>query len=56
MNFYLKVLSKFATAGELKLNVGFAATPKGGLPSHRADETKAALRELGLDDEVQVET
>jgi|GEM_PF-3286672 len=53
MNFYTKVLAKFATSGKLKLNVSFEITPDGGLPPHRVDETKATLRELGLDDEVQ---
>jgi len=53
MNFYTKVLAKFATSGNLKLNVSFEITPEGGLPVHRIDETKATLRELGLDDEVE---
>lgn len=53
MNFYTKVLAKFATGGSLKLNVTFEVTPDSGLPPHRVDETKATLRELGLDDEVQ---
>jgi len=53
MNFYTKVLAKFATGGSLKLNVTFEVTPDGGLPPHRVDETKATLRELGLDDEVE---
>jgi hypothetical protein len=52
-NFYTKVLAKHATTGGLKLNVSFEITPEGGLPPHRVDETKAALRELGLDDDVQ---
>jgi len=54
MNFYTKVLAKFATSGGLKLTVSFEVTPEGGLPHHRVEETKAILRELGLDDEVQV--
>ncbi len=53
MNFYTKVLSKFATTGNLKLNVGFEITPDGGVPQQRLEETKATLRELGLDDDVQ---
>jgi hypothetical protein len=52
-NFYTKVLAKYATSGTLKLNVSFEITPDGGLPSHRVDETKATLRELGLEDDVQ---
>jgi len=54
MNFYTKVLAKFATSGGLKLTVSFEITPEGGLPSHRVEETKATLRELGLHDDVQV--
>lgn len=53
MNFYTKVLAKFATSGGLKLTVSFEITPEGGLPPHRVEETKATLRELGLDDDVQ---
>ena len=53
MNFYTKVLAKFATTGSLKLNVTFEVTPEGGVPPHRVEETKATLRELGLDDDVR---
>lgn len=52
MNFYTKVLAKFATNSDLKLTVKFEVTPEGGLPPHRIEETKATLRELGLDDDV----
>jgi len=53
MNFYTKVLAKYATASGLKLTVTFEASPEGGVLPQRVEETKAALRELGLDDEVQ---
>jgi len=53
MNFYTKVLAKFATSGTLKLSVTFEVTPEGGVPPHRVEETKATLRELGLDDDVR---
>ena len=53
MNFYTKVLAKFATSGSLKLSVTFEVTPEGGVPPHRVEETKATLRELGLDDDVR---
>jgi len=53
MNFYTKVLAKFATGSGLKLTVQFDVTPDGGVSQQRLDETKTALRELGLDDEVQ---
>lgn len=55
MNFYTKVLAEFVSGGCLKLKVSFEVTPDGGVPLHRVDETKAALRELGLDDDVRVE-
>jgi hypothetical protein len=53
MNFYTKVLSKYATTGGLRLKVTFEVSPEGGLLPQRIDETKANLRELGLDDDVQ---
>lgn len=52
MNFYTKVLAKYATTGGLKVRVSFEVAPDGGLLPHRIDETKAVLRELGLDDNV----
>ncbi len=52
MNFYTKVLAKYATTGGLKVRVTFEVAPDGGLLPHRIDETKALLRELGLDDSV----
>ncbi len=52
MNFYTKVLTKFVKAGSLKLNVSIEATPKDGIADHQVEETKAALRELGLNDNV----
>ena len=52
MNFYTKVLAKFATNSDLKLTVKFKVTPEGGLSPHQIEETKATLRELGLDDDV----
>jgi len=56
MNFYTKVLAKFATSATLKLNVSFEVTAEDGLPPHRVDETRASLRELGLHDDVQAQT
>jgi len=53
MNFYTKVLARYATTVNLKLNVGFEVITEEGLPPHRIEETKALLRELGLDDEVE---
>jgi hypothetical protein len=52
MNFYTKVLAKFASARGLKLTVKVEATPDGGVSKQKLDETKSALRELGLHDKV----
>jgi len=48
MNFYTKVLSRFATTGGLKLTVTADVNPSGGTTMSRVEETKVALRELGL--------
>ncbi len=48
MNFYTKVLSKFATAQGLKLTVSVEVSPEGGVSSQKIEETKVALQELGL--------
>lgn len=53
MNFYTKVLAKYATTGGLKLRVTFEVSPQEGLLPQRAEEMKALLRELGLDDSVE---
>ena len=55
MNFYTKVLSRFASARGLKLTVKVEATPEGGVSKQKVEETKAALRELGLNDDLKVE-
>jgi hypothetical protein len=52
MNFYTKVLSKFATARGLRLTVKVEVAPEGGVSKQKLDETKSALRELGLNDDV----
>jgi hypothetical protein len=54
MNFYTKVLSKFATARGLKLTVKVEVLPEGGVSKQKLDETKSALRELGLNDDVNL--
>ena len=55
MNFYTKVLSKFASARGLKLTVKVEVSPEGGVSKQKLDETKSALRELSLNDDVNVE-
>ena len=52
MNFYTKVLSRFATGGGLKLTVAIEVTPPGGTTVSKAEETKVALRELGMAENV----
>ncbi len=53
MNFYTKVLSRFARDAGLKLTVGVEIAPQGGVSEQSVEETKVALRELGLNDEVK---
>ncbi len=52
MNFYTKVLSKFAGGKGLTLTVTVEAEPDGGISIQKVEETKVALRELGLEDDV----
>jgi hypothetical protein len=54
MNFYTKVVSKFAAGQGVKLKVTFEASPEGGVSKQKLEETRAALRELGLDGDVNV--
>ncbi|MBI4833117.1 MAG: AAA family ATPase, partial [Candidatus Lindowbacteria bacterium] len=53
MNFYTKVLARFARDRGLKLNVTVEVAPEGGLSKQSIEETKVALRELGLNDDVK---
>ena len=55
MNFYAKVLAKFASAPGLKLTVKVEVSPEGGVSKQKVEETKSALRELGLNDDVKAE-
>ena len=55
MNFYTKVLSKFASARGLKLTVTVEASPEGGVSNQKFAETKSALRDLGLNEDVNIE-
>ncbi|MBI4814845.1 MAG: ATP-binding protein [Deltaproteobacteria bacterium] len=52
MNFYTKVLSKFATGGGLRLMVMVEVAPPGGTTVSKIEETKSALRDLGLSEDV----
>ncbi|MBI3469744.1 MAG: hypothetical protein HY013_00125 [Candidatus Solibacter usitatus] len=53
MNFYTKVLSRFATTKSLRLTVTVDVAPDGGVSKQAVEETKTALRELGLKDDLQ---
>ena len=53
MNFYTKVLSRYAGSAGLKLNVQIDVTPAGGVSKQTVEDTRNALRELGLNDQIQ---
>jgi hypothetical protein len=55
MNFYTKVLSKFAATAGLKLTLRVEVAPAEGVSAQKAEETKVALRELGLKDSLEGE-
>ena len=53
MNFYTKVLSRFAATPGLKLTVQIEVTPPDGVSKQTVEDTQNSLRELGLNDDVQ---
>ncbi|MEX0789363.1 MAG: hypothetical protein WD178_01155, partial [Actinomycetota bacterium] len=53
MNFYTKVLSKFATSPDLKIEVNFEVQVDRDQADSKAAETKTGLRELGLNDQME---
>lgn len=55
MNFYTKVLSKFAAGAGLKLTIRIEVAPAEGVSAQKVDETRVALRELGLKDSLDGE-
>src|SRR5262249_31960703 len=44
MNFYTKVLSRFASSKGLKLTISVEVSPEGGISKQKVEETKTALR------------
>jgi hypothetical protein len=54
MNFYTKVLARFATQGGLSVALQVLVEPLGGVSQQQIDEMRAALRELGLEDRVEI--
>ena len=55
MNFYTKVLSKFASGSGLKITMQVEISQPEGISPQKIEETKVALKELGLMDEVEVD-
>jgi hypothetical protein len=55
MNFYTKVLSRFASTSGLKLRVSFEVPAEGDQGAAKANETKSGLKELGLDEDVSLD-
>jgi len=53
MNFYTKVLSKFATTKDLKLTLKVEVLVEGEIATQKIEETKVALAELGLNNDVE---
>jgi hypothetical protein len=54
VTFYSKVLSKFSLEKGLKLALHVEIAPDGGLSKQKVDETRVALRELGLSDDLEI--
>ena len=54
MNFYTKVLGRFATKKGLKVTINIEVLEKDGISESTVEETKSALRELGLNDEISL--
>ncbi len=53
MNFYTKVLSRFVGGTGLKLKIEIEVKPEGGISQQKVEQTKIALRELGLDEKME---
>ncbi len=54
MNFYTKVLSRFATRKGLSIEIRIHVSDESGISQPDIDETRSALRELGLNDNVSM--
>ncbi|MFO8089870.1 MAG: hypothetical protein R6U13_08550 [Desulfatiglandaceae bacterium] len=55
MNFYMKILSRFITSGGLKIKLEIEIKPEDGISKQTVDQTKAALREMGLDENIEID-
>lgn len=54
MNFYTKVLTRFASSPDLKLEVSFEIPIERDQAQTKADETSSGLKELGLNDKTSL--
>jgi hypothetical protein len=54
MNFYMKVLSRFAVGGGLKLTIIVEIAPPSGVTLQIVEETRQSIRELGLGDSIDL--
>lgn len=55
MNFYTKVVSKFATTKDLQLTLKVEVLVEGEIATSKIEETKVALAELGLNNDVKTD-
>jgi hypothetical protein len=56
MNFYTRVLSRFALGHKLKLSLHVEVSQDSGISEQKIEETKGALRELGLGEEIKLDS
>ncbi len=54
MNFYTKVLARFATKGGLSVSLQVFVEPPAGVSQQQIDELRSSLRDLGLNDHVEI--
>lgn len=54
-NFYTKVLTKYSSGKGLKISLQLEITPETGVSPQKIEETKSALRDLGLSDDVKAD-
>jgi hypothetical protein len=54
-NFYTKILTKYSSGKGLKITLQLEVSPENGISPQKIEETKMALRELGLSDDVKAE-
>ena len=54
MNFYTKVLARFATQRGMKITLSLEVNPEGGVSKVKVEEMKVALRELGMSESIDI--